>query len=238
MLGIIHAMNIWGQTMVQHKKPRNPADFPVLGVLHRGPAHGYDLCRELRERLGEIWTLRSSHVYALLAGLEKDGFVCHERVDQETRPAKKVFSMTDEGRELFLDWVRSPVRNVRDIRLEFLAKLYFAGFDSPRAVTELIADQLSVCRANEKRLRESRRICTGSAERAALDFRLAMVEATVTWLLSLRSPDDSQPQERARRKKARGAVTGEAAPGKGVLPKSGGSPSDVQITGSGAQHTR
>lgn len=227
-------MNIWCHAMVQHKKPRNPADFPVLGVLHRGPAHGYDLCRELRDRLGEIWTLRSSHVYALLAGLEKDGLVCHERVDQETRPAKKVFSMTDEGREVFLAWMRSPVKNVRDIRLEFLAKLYFAGFDSPKAVADLIADQLSVCRSNQKRLKESRRMCTSTADRAALDFRLAMVEATVTWLLSLRLPDDSQPQKRARRKRPRGAGTGQTAPGGGVPLKSAESRSRGRIQGSGA----
>ncbi|MFH0822055.1 MAG: PadR family transcriptional regulator, partial [Pseudomonadota bacterium] len=76
------------------KEQRNPADFPILGILRRSPFHGYDLCRELDERLGEIWTLRKSHVYALLSGLEKDGLIQHERVGQETRPTKKVFSVT------------------------------------------------------------------------------------------------------------------------------------------------
>jgi PadR family transcriptional regulator AphA len=186
--------------------------------------------------LGEVWTLRSSHVYALLAGLERDGLVCHERVDQETRPAKKVFSLTDEGREIFLVWVRSPVRNVRDIRLEFLAKLYFARFDSPRAVADLIADQLSVCRSNAERLKESRRACTGTAERAALDFRLAMMEATVAWLMSLRSPDDSQPRQRARKKKGRGAAgTGKVGSDEGKLPKSARSLSHREFSIRGAQ---
>ena len=84
-----------------NKKERNPADFPLLGVLSLGPAHGYDLCAELRERLGQIWILRTSHIYALLTGLEKDGLVSHERIDQENRPAKKVFRITSEGRKLF-----------------------------------------------------------------------------------------------------------------------------------------
>lgn len=175
--------------MKPDKAQRNPADYPILGVLAHSPSHGYDLCRELRKRLGEIWTLRNSHVYALLAGMERDGLLEHERVDQETRPAKKVYRITDAGRKIFLDWVRSPVDNVRDIRLEFLAKLHFARLASPSLVADLISDQLAICLRNEKRLRDKKRLCKTVTERAALDFRLTMVEGTVDWLTRLRSPD-------------------------------------------------
>ncbi len=188
MIREVHDVNIQYGNMQDKKKPRNPADFPVLGALYLGSAHGYDLCRGLSERLGEIWRLHTSHIYALLAGLEKDGLVSHERVDQEARPAKKVFSITDEGRVLFLMWVRSPVTNVRDIRLEFLTKLHFARFDSPTAVEDLIGNQLSVCRSTEKRLTNSRRLCKTDTERAALDYRLAMLNAVQEWLLGLRKP--------------------------------------------------
>jgi len=172
--------------MAQRNKTRNPADFPVLGVLLRGPAHGYEIYPELRQRLGEVWRLRTSHVYALLAGLEKDGLVSHERVDQETRPAKKVFSITNKGREVFLQWVRSPVKNVRDIRLEFLTKLHFAGFDSPEAMENLVSEQLLVCRRSAERLEDIRRDCKTDTQRAALDYRLAMLNAAQTWLNSVR----------------------------------------------------
>jgi PadR family transcriptional regulator AphA len=194
MLWNIHAVNTRFRNM-QDKKTRNPADFPVLGILYRGPAHGYDLCRELREELGEVWTLRTSHIYALLAGLERDGLARHDRVDQQTRPAKKVFSITDEGRLVFLEWVRSPVMNVRDVRLEFLAKLYFNRFDSAAAVAELIARQLSVCRTTQQRLTKIRELYRTEAEREALDFRLAMLEATVEWLLRLLPPDNASLEE-------------------------------------------
>jgi PadR family transcriptional regulator, regulatory protein AphA len=171
--------------MPDKQETRNPADFPVLGALCLGPAHGYDLCRELKDRLGEIWRLRTSHIYALLTGLEKAGLVRHERIDQETRPAKKVFSVTDEGRLAFLAWVRAPVMNVRDIRLEFLAKLHFARFDSPAAVEDLISAQLLVCRANSKRLTGARRLCKTDIEREALDYRLAVLNAVDAWLVGL-----------------------------------------------------
>jgi PadR family transcriptional regulator, regulatory protein AphA len=189
MVPVIHDVNIRKWRMKQQNSQRNPADFPILGVLSVSPSHGYDLCRELGERLGEIWTLRRSHIYALLAGLEKDGLVRHERVGQETRPTKKVYCITEEGIRTFLDWVRSPVEPVRDMRLEFMAKLHFARLESPSAVADLVADQLARCLGKEKYLREKRRFCKTTTERAALDFRLAMVEATVAWLSRLRTPD-------------------------------------------------
>ena len=189
MVKDIQVMNMPRPDITYSRQPRNPADFPVLGMLCHGPAHGYELCRELKDRLGEVWRLRTSHIYALLAGLEKDGLARHERVDEETRPAKKIFSITDEGRLVFLGWLRSPVMNVRDIRLEFLAKLHFARFDSPTAVADLVANQLSVCRSGQKRLQKNRALCKTDTECAALDFRLAVMKATVAWLLRLPSVD-------------------------------------------------
>jgi len=194
MLRISHNVNNRCDSM-QDKKTRNPAEFPVLGVLYNGPAHGYDLRSELKERLGEVWTLGPSHIYGVLAGLEKDGLVRHDRVDQETRPAKKVFKITDEGRLVFLAWVRAPVMNVRDIRLEFLAKLHFTRFDSTTAVADLIASQLAVCRSSQQRLRKNRALCRTQTECAALAFRLAMLAATVAWLVRMRPSDRRQLEE-------------------------------------------
>ncbi|MGO9123209.1 MAG: PadR family transcriptional regulator [Desulfomonilaceae bacterium] len=183
-------------TDVPHERqPRNRSGYPVLGVLYHGPSHGYELCRELNHRLGEVWGLRTSHIYAVLAGLEKDGLARHDRVDQGTRPAKKVFAITDEGRLVFLEWLASPVMDVRDLRLEFLAKLHFARFDSPRAVTDLVAGQLSVCCSRQKRLKNNRALCKTETEYAAVDFRLAMLEGIEAWLLRLPSPGRGQLEE-------------------------------------------
>jgi PadR family transcriptional regulator AphA len=196
MLLIIHIMNNQYTNITDYKKERNPADFPLLGLLSLGPAHGYDLCAELRERLGEIWILRTSHIYALLTGLEKDGLVSHERIDQENRPAKKVFHITPEGRKIFSIWMTSPVSNVRDMRLEFFAKLYFARLESHGVAAKLIDDQLKVCRKNVKRLIAQIETCDVEAERVVLDYRLAMLKATAGWLRRARQADPVQSRER------------------------------------------
>ena len=192
----IHIMNNQHSIPSGDKKERNPADYPLLGVLMLGPAHGYDLCAELRARLGEIWILGTSHIYALLIGLEKDGLVSHERIDQENRPAKKVFCITSEGRKVFTTWMTSPVSNVRDIRMEFFAKLYFARLESHEVAAKLIDDQLKVCRENAKRQMARKEASNVEAERAVLDYRLAMLKATVACLRRTRAALPVEPRDR------------------------------------------
>lgn len=196
MLVIIHMMNSHYHAESDSKRERNPAEFPLLGVLSLGPAHGYDLCTELRERLGEIWILHTSHIYALLAGLEKDGLVSHERIDQENRPAKKVFRITPEGRKVFWTWMTSPVSNVRDIRMEFFAKLYFARLESYEVAAKLVDGQLKVCRENAKRQLARKEASTVEAERAVLDYRLAMLKTTVACLRRTRAELSVEPRNR------------------------------------------
>ena len=81
----------------------------------------------------------------------------------------------------------SPVSNVRDIRMEFFAKLYFARLESHEVAAKLIDDQLKVCRENAKRQMARKEASNVEAERAVLDYRLAMLKATVACLRRTRA---------------------------------------------------
>lgn len=161
---------------------RNPAELAVLGILVHGNAHGYDVYRELKESLGSVHRLGRSQVYGLLSRLERDGLIEHERVDQEGVPAKKVFSPTSLGKSLVHEWVRTPVDNVRDLRVEFLTKLYFAEIESPETERELLHAQIAVCRERASELETQLELPLNSIERHAFEYRLAMVNCSVTWL--------------------------------------------------------
>ncbi len=165
--------------------PRNPADYAVLGVLALGPAHGYDVSRQLHQGLEKIWRLKRSQIYALLNSLEKEGLVRHERVDQETLPPKKIFSLSPAGREVLLSWLCSPVNHIRDLRLEFLGKLHFTELICPEKKPQLVSSQLAVLCNKLNSLSEVRHRCENRLELQVLDFRLAMIRAAVQWLEGL-----------------------------------------------------
>jgi len=100
--------------------------LPVLAVVAQGPIHGYDVCRSLPTEIGPLWALGKSHVYALLLKLEKASLVSHQRIGQQSYPAKNVFSITRKGADILEVWVTQPVYHIRDMRLEFPAKLWIA----------------------------------------------------------------------------------------------------------------
>jgi PadR family transcriptional regulator AphA len=77
-----------------------------------------------------------------------------------------------------------PVQHGRDFRLEFLAKLFFAGREGPGAVTSLISHQRVACSAWIAQLQQEisavdpiRRY-----DHLVLQFRLSQLEAIQTWL--------------------------------------------------------
>jgi PadR family transcriptional regulator, regulatory protein AphA len=164
---------------------RNPAEYPVLGILSLGEAHGYDICRRLHKGIGPIWKLGKSQVYALLTRLERDGLVAHERMGQENLPARNIFSITPTGEEVFREWVDAPVNQVRDIRLEFLTKLWFARQAAPDHERTLIEQQLAVCGEKVKMLEALKASCSTEIESRSIGFRLSVVRAAVSWLEEL-----------------------------------------------------
>ncbi len=188
-----HIMTSRHLNIVKAATTRNPAEFPVLGMLALGEAHGYDICRRLHNEIGPIWKLGKSQVYALLTRLERHGLVDHERVGQENLPARNIFTITPMGEEIFREWVGSPVNHVRDMRLEFLAKLWFARQIDPDDESRLIEKQLAVTREKVKRLEALKDSCSTQIESRSIGFRLTSVHAAVSWLEQLLTQTGNQP---------------------------------------------
>jgi PadR family transcriptional regulator AphA len=163
-------------------RDRNPAEYLILGALAGGNLHGYDLYQYLEGHLGRIWTLGRSQTYALLSRMERAGLVTHERQPQEKRPDRKNFSLTPTGRKIFQRWVKAPVEHIRDLRLEFLAKIHFLEESDRKSLKELIASQQGICRDKLFRIEERKRSAVAGLERLTCDFRLSQVEAALRWL--------------------------------------------------------
>lgn len=180
-----HAMTSLHLNIIKAEISRNPAEYPVLGILTLGEAHGYDICRRLHKGIGPIWKLGKSQVYALLSRLERDGLVAHERMGQENLPARNMFRITPTGEEAFREWLDAPVNHVRDMRLEFLTKLWFARQADPDHERTLIEQQLAVCGEKVKRLEDLEASCSTEIESRSIGFRLTIVRAAISWLEEL-----------------------------------------------------
>lgn len=71
--------------------------FYILTILYEGPAHGYQIMSQFKKRVKK--EISPSLVYPFLEQLEDKGYVKHT-LQPVGDKVKKVFTLTDEGREL------------------------------------------------------------------------------------------------------------------------------------------
>lgn len=71
--------------------------FYILTILYEEPAHGYEILSKFQKKLGK--RASPSLVYPFLQQLERRGLVKHQ-VKKVGEKEKKVFELTEEGREV------------------------------------------------------------------------------------------------------------------------------------------
>jgi len=99
---------------------------PLLALLAKEPAHGYELKLALEQIFGQAYASPNiGQIYVTLKRLEQDGLVRSEDVEQTTRPNKRVYELTPAGRQALRVWVEEPSEGPR-IRDEFFIKLILA----------------------------------------------------------------------------------------------------------------
>jgi len=161
-------------------------EHALLGFLHAEPMHAYQLHQQLTAArdLGLVWRIKEPQLYRLVGRLEEAGYVRAVAAPQETRPTRKMLYLTPAGEAAFQDWLRAPVRHGRDLRLEFMAKLYFARQAGPDATRALVNAQRRELQAEHDRLTaQAARISDAAAfDRLVLEFRLGQLRAMLEWL--------------------------------------------------------
>jgi DNA-binding PadR family transcriptional regulator len=111
--------------------------FPLLALLSRQPAHGYELKQALEQRFdGVLPPLNAGQIYTTLQRLERDGLVAGDQIAQSDRPNKRVYALTQAGDDALRDWLESPTAGAR-LKDEFFMKLALAGaFADPRVLID------------------------------------------------------------------------------------------------------
>lgn len=95
----------------------------LLGLLATEPKHGYELKAAFKEALAGTWEVNPGQIYTTLSRLLRDGLVTNQRVEQDDRPDKKVYTLTDEGRKELARWFETPIGEEQYPRDELLVKL-------------------------------------------------------------------------------------------------------------------
>jgi PadR family transcriptional regulator AphA len=145
-------------------------DAAILGFLSERPRSGYDLkTRCFDDALKGLWTADQAQIYRTLERLQTAKLVTSARKRQSGKPDRKVFSLTDLGRQTLSAWLDTdaPFSPPRD---PFWLQLYFGASATDET---LLARFLAVRSTHQKRLEGLRADATASAQDAGASDRLA-----------------------------------------------------------------
>lgn len=176
-----------GSRQLQRKSDARP-EFLVLGLLSGGPAHGYELFRRFGQSLGKVWRLSQSQLYAVLKRLEARGLVKAAAGAESGGLERSEYELTVAGRRSFEEWLLAPsASSARSIRLEFVARLYFARVSGSTEVRMLLRQQRASI-AGEL-VSQKQALAAIPIEdvynRLGLDFKLHQLQAVYDWLETL-----------------------------------------------------
>ena len=130
-----------------------PITYGILGLLaFWGPLSGYDIKRLFDHTLSAMWGAAQSQIYKELRRMKELGWVEMEREEQEARPDRKIYSITDQGHEALRKWQAQPPE-VFQLRDELLLKVLFGSFATPADLAQNLRASIA---AHEMRLLEYR----------------------------------------------------------------------------------
>jgi DNA-binding PadR family transcriptional regulator len=99
----------------------------ILGFLSEQPMSGYDIKRKMELSVAHFFDASFGAIYPALKRMEKDGYVKKEIIQQDGKPNKNLFVITDQGREEFQKYMKSPI-NPTIMRSDLLIRLFFGRF--------------------------------------------------------------------------------------------------------------
>lgn len=162
----------------------------ILGLLTIAPMTGYDLKTQAFDNtIAHFWQADQTQIYRTLATMAEFGWVESTLEIQQDRPNRKVYHITEAGRDELRRWLRTE-QPLPVYREPFLVQLFFAEQLDRDAILAHIACQREGHAARLAHYEQIPMPPTGSAEldrqrtfwRLTLEIGIAMERAYLAWL--------------------------------------------------------
>ncbi|MFE5286918.1 PadR family transcriptional regulator [Nocardia sp. NPDC056611] len=132
-------------------------EHALLVSLTERASSGYDLAQRFDKSIGFFWHATHQQIYRVLKRMDEQGWVIAETVPQDGRPDKKVYTVSDAGRDELIRWIAEPA-DLEPLRSDLGVKLRAASLGDPDVIVAEVqrhrdqhAHRLDLYRAFEKK---------------------------------------------------------------------------------------
>jgi DNA-binding PadR family transcriptional regulator len=123
----------------------------ILGFLMRGSKTGYELKQYFSISFSFFSGLSYGSIYPALRRMSHQGLVTMQEERQANAPDRKVYTITEKGREAFLEALRAPLIPSTS-KSPFLMRLFFFADLPPEDRVTMVRDHLEAVREQSRHL--------------------------------------------------------------------------------------
>jgi DNA-binding PadR family transcriptional regulator len=166
----------------------SPLGLAVLGLLCGGPLHPYRMQRLLKEwgKDQVINVGQRSSLYKTIDRLAESALIAARHVERPSQyPERTVYEITDDGRQVVLEWLTDMLSKYRNEYPSFPAALSFAMLLGPEGTLSALQERFQSLDAAAGELRDTVTQYSADLPRVTLletEYQLAMAEAERNWV--------------------------------------------------------
>ena len=167
----------------------------ILGLLNRQPMSGYDIKSFLKSLSWLIDSPSFGSLYPALHALLENGLVTVEVVSRQDKPPRKIYSITESGRQVLQEWLGQPIGSGVSLKA-FLMHLVLASNLSQAGLVAYLEQRRTQVAAHQLDLEQTARVMDEGmdlGERLVLEYGLAVAAAELDWLDSTLAQLSQQP---------------------------------------------
>ncbi|MCP4161887.1 MAG: PadR family transcriptional regulator [Deltaproteobacteria bacterium] len=124
----------------------------ILGLLMNRNMSGYDIKKTFTMSFSYFSGLSYGSIYPALKKMESEELITMSIKVQENAPNKKIYTITDKGRDVFVESLKKPVKEDK-MRSGFLSKLFFFSEIHKEERVELARQYQNVVKEKEENLK-------------------------------------------------------------------------------------
>lgn len=165
----------------------------ILQLLTRNSASGYDLKKRFFSSVGHGWHAYDTQIYRELKTLEAAGLVTGKVAQGRSGPQRRLYSITDAGRESLSEWLMSDL-DLTKTKDELGLRVWTADLFPPDAFEEFISKSRAQWQESLDHQRTSLRVLIEEygapdgwapdevfGRQLAIDNVIAVTEAKIAW---------------------------------------------------------
>lgn len=155
----------------------------LLGLLKTQSQHGYQINEFIERNVSRIMNIKKATAYAILNRLHEAGYVTLHMEQEENRPPRKVYSITEEGEAQFFRLLQENLSQLEQATLPGDIGLMFLDYLSREDVLRCLQTRLANLEAQIAAYSQVPPHENHPSLDLAIDRRLRLMRSDREWLM-------------------------------------------------------